>query len=60
MKKNYVIAANCITVGEFKKLIEDLPNDYKLYCCGTEEVYIDVITEDKQVIIDNETFIGEE
>lgn len=52
MKKNYVIAASYSTIGELKELINDLPNHYKVNCCGEAEFYINVYPTSGDVCID--------
>ena len=54
MAKYKVIAASTVTVGEFKKLIEDLPNDYLMSWCGMDDGFINISHEEKRVTFDTE------
>lgn len=53
MKKNYSIAASCVTVGELRKLLEDLPQDYKVTFCGEAEGFINVLGADGYITLDH-------
>ena len=52
MEEYVVVSASVVTVGEFKKLIEDLPNDYRIYWCGVDEGYINICHDRKLVTFD--------
>ena len=54
MEENYSIESGLVTVGEFKELIKDLPDDYILTCCGVDEFYINVLATQRAVTIDTE------
>lgn len=59
-KKNYSIAINRITLGELRKLLEELPDDYAVSFAGAFEGFINVYTTDKVVIFDTTTDYMEE
>ena len=53
MKKSYAICAGELTtIGEFKKLIEDVPDDYFINCCGENKFFINVCPSSGDVCID--------
>ena len=53
MEKNYTIASGGITtIGELRKLIADIPNDYFVSICGEHNFYINVCPKSGDVVID--------
>lgn len=43
-----------ITVGELRKLIEDIPADYKFTVCGSDKFYKHVDTQRKILTLDHD------
>lgn len=56
MEKNCAIVVSCSTIGEFKKLIADIPNDYKITWGGVPEFYINILSSG-YVCLDEENII---
>lgn len=60
MSKNYSVVVSCATVGEFKKFIADLPNDYLITWGGVPEFYINVLNDGKAICLDEENIVAYE